>query len=362
MESKTIIELYKDIVVQIATPYSTGTGFYVKKYNLIITNEHVVHDNKQVIIKANGKEKRIVDVIYIDKKYDLAFLEIPKSYNFPEITTSEEMNLVEGDGVIAVGHPFGLKYSATKGIISNVRHKENNIEYLQHDAALNPGNSGGPLIDENGVVVGVNTFIIKNGNSIGFSLPAHYVSSTMDSFLEGNHKHGTRCESCLNIVFEKKNEDRYCPHCGYKLELISDIDDYEPFGINKLLEKVLGELGVDVSLSRRGPNFWEIKEGETMLNIQFVEEYNFIIANALLGALPKENIKKIYEFLLGENEKIDDLVLSINNQYIFLSLKIMSQDLKEENAKISIQNIKEKLRYYSNILIGEFNAEIVDIT
>jgi serine protease Do len=154
---RDVIDMYKDVVIQIATPYSTGTGFYLKKYDLIITNEHVVRDNVEVVIDGKTFEKQLTQVLFVDPKYDLAFLKTPEDNGMPEIEIDGLVELNEGDRVIAVGHPFGLKYTATQGIISNLLHQQQNVNYIQHDAALNPGNSGGPLINLEGKVIGVNT-------------------------------------------------------------------------------------------------------------------------------------------------------------------------------------------------------------
>ena len=76
MKIKQIIENYKNVVVQIATPFSIGTGFYLKKYNLIITNEHVVRNNKEVIVEIQEKSRSIFPVIYLDPKLDIAFIKV----------------------------------------------------------------------------------------------------------------------------------------------------------------------------------------------------------------------------------------------------------------------------------------------
>jgi len=162
MEKIEIIELYKHVVIQIATPYSTGTGFYIADYGLIVTNEHVIRDNNKVVVVGEDFEKQMVDVIYCDPKFDLAFLSCPDKVAMPSVSMSVDNVLTEGDQVLAIGHPFGLKYTATQGIVSNMLHKQDDINYIQHDAALNPGNSGGPLLAHNGKIVGVNTFIIKD--------------------------------------------------------------------------------------------------------------------------------------------------------------------------------------------------------
>ena len=176
-----IVDTYKNVVIQIATPFSTGTGFYLKAPNLIVTNNHVVEGNNEVTIEGVGLKRQISRVLYNDAKFDLAFLEMPRETTIPSVKLAEN-RVAEGERVTAIGHPFGLKYSFTQGIVSNPRHIYNNIDYIQHDAALNPGNSGGPLINTEGDVVGVNTFIIQNGNTIGFSLPAKYLDEALTAF------------------------------------------------------------------------------------------------------------------------------------------------------------------------------------
>jgi len=109
MTTQDIIEKYRDVVIQLATPYSTGTGFYLKEYDLIITNEHVVRNNKSVVINGEKFEKQLADIVYVDPLYDLAFLMAPKDHSMPQVSLSLMKDYSEGDGVIAAGHPFGLK-------------------------------------------------------------------------------------------------------------------------------------------------------------------------------------------------------------------------------------------------------------
>lgn len=129
-------------MIQIATPFSIGTGFFLKNENLIITNEHVVRNNKEVVIDGKGLQRVVSPVIYLDPKYDLAFIKSPEIHTLADIHLGDSSKVVEGDQVLVVGHPFGLKYTATQGIISNTLHQQDDIQYIQHDAALNPGNSG----------------------------------------------------------------------------------------------------------------------------------------------------------------------------------------------------------------------------
>jgi len=333
LELNKIIDLYRKIVIQIATPYSTGTGFFVKKHNLIITNEHVIRDNKTVIIANASLTKQIVNVVYVDPKRDLAFLSAPEDLDMPEVTLNENPHLRQGNSVIAVGHPFGLKYTATQGIISNLLDRHHDINYIQHDAALNPGNSGGPLIDTSGQVVGVNTFIIKDGNSIGFSLPVQYLIDTIGAYMQGNGSAGVRCNSCDNLVFESEEELSFCPHCGSKITMISAIEAYEPAGINKTIEEMLEELGFDIHLSRRGPYNWEIMQGSAKINISYYAKTGLIIGDAHLCSLPKDKIEDLYTYLLQRNYDLESLTLSVKGKDIVISLLIYDQYLNVETGK-----------------------------
>ncbi|MBK9533548.1 MAG: trypsin-like peptidase domain-containing protein [Chitinophagaceae bacterium] len=141
---RALIEQYKGVVIQIATPFSIGTGFYLKEYDLIITTEHVVRNNKDVVVEGKGVQRVLSSVRYLDPKFDLAFVQGPKPNPWMSVKLHDQEDFREGDPVIAVGHPFGLKYTATQGIISNSSHQQDDLYYIQHDAALNPGNSGGP--------------------------------------------------------------------------------------------------------------------------------------------------------------------------------------------------------------------------
>jgi serine protease Do len=355
-ETTHIIDIYRDVVIQIATPFSTGTGFYIHSFDLIVTNEHVVRDNKKVVIDGKKFDKQLVDVLFVDPKFDLAFLAPPVDHEMPDVKIGHEIPLKEGAQVIAVGHPFGLKYTATRGIISNLMHKQGDIQYIQHDAALNPGNSGGPLLNMNGKVVGINTFIIRDGHNIGFSLPVQYLIDTLQEFKQHDGDAGVKCTSCLNLVFEDSVDDGYCPNCGAKIKLISDLDSYEAFGVSKTLEDMLKGIGFDVDLSRRGPNHWQIVQGSAKINISYHEETGLIVGDAYLCSLPKEHIKAIYKYLLQQNYNLEGLTFSVQQQDIIVSLLIYDQYLNTKSSTILFKHLFEMADHYDNILVNRFGA------
>lgn len=354
-----IIKKYKKALIQIATPNSTGSGFYLKNHNLIVTNEHVVRDNKEVIIDGATFEKEMTKVLYVDSKYDLAFLAVPDGeHNLEYIQLEDDNQLSEGDSVLAIGNPYGLSYTSTQGIVSKVDRRFNNsdVSYVQIDAAINPGNSGGPLVNEEGNVIGVNTSIIRDANNLGFALPVNYLRTTLEEYSQRKGTVGGRCTSCLNLVFEDTIDAGYCPNCGAKVSLPSDIPDYEPTGMARTLEKLIERTGHEVKLSRKGPNAWQIKEGSAKILISYNEKSGMIASDAFLCQLPKQNIAPIYKFLLKENYKIESLSFSVRNQDIILSLIMYDRYINEESGEKLLKYLFERADHYDNVLVEEYGA------
>ncbi|MEO0341273.1 MAG: trypsin-like peptidase domain-containing protein [Bacteroidota bacterium] len=353
---KEVINQFRDIVIQIATPYSTGTGFYLRSADLIITNEHIVRDNRSAIIFGTKIEKQLADVIYIDQKYDIAFLKAPQDLDIPDVQLRTDIPATEGETVVAIGHPFELKFSSTQGIVSNVDHKVGDVAYIQHDAALNPGNSGGPLVDANGAILGVNSFIIKEGNDIGFSLPAPILKETIQAFQKKDHNIGVRCYSCANVVIQDELDKGYCPHCGTRLQLPNEIEEYEPIGVAKTIEEMLVQNDYHVETARRGPNAWVIHKGSAKINIAYYEKMGLITGDAYLCLLPQKDIKPIYEYLLRQNYSIEGLTLSVKGQDIILSLLIYDRYLNVETGGKLLDHLFVMADHFDNILVEEYGA------
>ena len=349
------IDLYHSVVIEIATPYFIGTGFYLRDAGIIVTNEHIVRDNREVVINGVHFPKQLAKVLFIDERHDLAFVAAP-TVETPAVQLGVGNPVRQGDVVVAVGHPFGFRYSANQGIVSNIRHEIEQILYIQHDAALNPGNSGGPLINTQEQVVGVNTFKIKDGDSIGISLPVQLLAEALAEFQKGGGEIGVRCSSCSNGVFKSTIEGVYCPHCGAKLSLPDSVDEFEPIGVAATLEEMLEQLGYQAALSRSGPNCWTITNGSAKINVHYHEGNGIISGDAYLCSLPKENIKPLYEFLLRQNYTLEGLSLSIKEQAIILSTIINDRYLNVETGLKLFQYLFEQADHFDNILVEEYGA------
>lgn len=358
MEIRNIIELYENVIIQIATPYSMGTGFYIRAHDIIVTNEHVVKGNKTVVIGGKQFEKQMTDVLFLDTRFDVAFLSPPVGHSMSDIYIKKISEVHEGDKVIALGHPFDLKYSVTQGIVSSLLHEEDDIKYIQHDAALNPGNSGGPLVDTNGMVIGINTFIIQNGNNIGFSLPIDYLISCIEDFKLGNGKKGVRCLSCKKISFEKEGiTSKHCSNCGASLTMISDLDEYEPYGVCLGIEGMINLLGYPVALTRRGPNNWSIKKGSATVNVSYYEKTGLLVGDVYMCTLPENNIEALYKYLLKQNYVLHGLSFSVRDQDIILSLLIYDQYINTETMYKLFNSLLSTADKYDNELVEVFDAK-----
>ncbi len=353
MNTHLILETYIDNIIQIMTPYGTGSGFIID--DLIITNSHVVGGLKEVVISAKKIKRSIASVVYDDPYYDLAFI----SFDFIKPNNPLELSkkiVNDGDATIAIGHPYGLNYTATEGIISRATRLYGDLEYIQIDAAINPGNSGGPLLNEDGGVIGVNTFIIENANNLGFALPCIYVQEALQNYKELKRKNIIKCSSCKNLINEEDIINDYCPICGTKLQVARHRrKGYKPTGPTKLIEEILTSLDINVTLSRRAQSSWRVDNGSARVDINYYEN-GIIIGDAKLCALPKENIDKLYDYLLEENKKLFYLQFSINENCIYISYLIIDSSLTQKEGKIALKRLIDYSDKYDDILINKFGA------
>jgi len=360
MSVHDVIERYQSTVVQIATKTGTGTGFYLVDYDLIVTNNHVVKDNRKVTVKGRTFDKRLAEVLFTDEKYDLAFVQPPVSMSgLPELKLGDYSQLKDGDMVIAIGHPYGLNYTATQGVISRVDRVQQGLKYIQIDAAINPGNSGGPLININGDVVGVNTFIIKGGDNLGFALPVNYLKEALDEYKPIKGEVAIRCPNCSTLVTEQTLDNgKYCPNCGTEIDFpLKDEVEEEPIsGIAKTIEDILNKLGYNKELARTGQNKWEVEEGSAKIKITYNPENYFIISDAFLCQLPKQGIKELYTYMLRENFKLKGKFFSLHEGNVVLSSLIYDLDINLDSGEQMFKDLFEKADYYDTILIDQFNC------
>ncbi|MEK6933434.1 MAG: trypsin-like peptidase domain-containing protein [Nanoarchaeota archaeon] len=162
-------------VVSVGTDKSMGSGFIIDKEGYVVTNQHVISGAKKIAVLTYDKQVIAAKLIGSDINRDIALLKIEGEFNSLDLGDSD--NVQPGRKVIAIGNPLGLSFTVTQGIVSAVDRDGPNgaQEYIQTDVSLNPGNSGGPLIDINGEVIGINNFKVGGAESLGFALESNVV-------------------------------------------------------------------------------------------------------------------------------------------------------------------------------------------
>jgi S1-C subfamily serine protease len=160
-----------------------GSGFILSKDGNIVTNLHVIRDMKTASVQlANGEVFDSLSVLAVDERRDLAIVQIA-GFNLPVLELGNSDTLNVGEAVVAVGSPLGLEATVTAGILSAIRDGGHGFTILQTDAAVNHGNSGGPLVAANGLAIGVVSSIVRSDSAQGlsFAIPINYVRGLLDS-------------------------------------------------------------------------------------------------------------------------------------------------------------------------------------
>jgi len=168
-------------VVTVSTGNSIASGFFVHPLGYLLTNHHVIKNSDgKIQVVTYDRKTYSARLVGKDENKDLALLKVEGIFPFLELADSEEIKV--GNKVVAIGNPLGLSFTVTEGIISGLnREGPNNLpEYVQTDVSLNPGNSGGPLINIKGKVVGINNFKIGGAESLGFSLESNTVKKSVN--------------------------------------------------------------------------------------------------------------------------------------------------------------------------------------
>ena len=215
---------FEDMFKEFGTPQerqssALGSGFIIDKKGIVVTNNHVIQGADDIIVRVDGDKEYKAKVIGADPLSDIAVLQLETKKNFLPVNFGDSDKARIGDRVIAIGNPFGLGGTVTSGIIS-ARNRSIGLsryeDYIQTDASINSGNSGGPLFDMNGDVIGINTAILgRNGSiGIGFSIPSNSAKLVINQLIEfGETKRGwlgVRIQDVTKEIadVEKLNEPR----------------------------------------------------------------------------------------------------------------------------------------------------------
>jgi len=322
---------FEDMFKDFGTPqerkaYSLGSGFIIDSSGVIVTNNHVIEGAEDILVRIEGEKEYEAKVIGADPLSDLAVLKIKSNEKFKPIKFGDSDKARIGDWVIAIGNPFGLGGTVTSGIISA---RNRNIgmaryeDFIQTDASINQGNSGGPLFNMDGDVIGINTAIFgRQGNiGIGFSIPSNNAKKVIDQLIKfGETKRGWLGVRIQNVTKEIADSEK--------------------------LDKPRGAIVKD--LANGGPSEkGGIKSGDIILEfdgklINNVKELIWIVAQTEVGKIvevkvlrnQREVIKKIKIGRLETSEDFNTKKTEEPKTKVIKNLKITVRVLTKEDLKV----------------------------
>ena len=322
---------FGDMFKEFGTPQerqssALGSGFIIDEKGIVVTNNHVIDGAEDIVVQVNGEKKFNAKVIGADPLSDIAVLQLDTKDKFIPVKFGDSDKARIGDWVIAIGNPFGLGGTVTSGIIS-ARNRSIGLsryeDYIQTDASINSGNSGGPLFDMNGDVIGINTAILgRSGNvGIGFSIPSNSAKIVIDQLIEfGETKRGwlgVRIQDVTKEIAEVENLDE--PRGA----LVASVAPNSP-------SEKAGVKAGDIILEFNGERIQEMKE------------LPIIVARTAVGKKVKvkiwRNKKEITKTItLGRLETSEDFKVAEKNTPLeeqkIESLKITVRKLSREDIK-----------------------------
>ena len=323
---------FEDMFKEFGTPQerkssALGSGFIIDEKGIVVTNNHVIQDAEDIIVRVNGDEEYKAKVIGADPLSDIAVLQLETKDKFTPVAFGDSDKARIGDWVIAIGNPFGLGGTVTSGIIS-ARNRSIGLsryeDYIQTDASINSGNSGGPLFDMNGDVIGINTAILgRNGSiGIGFSIPANSAKIVIDQLIEfGETKRGWLGVRIQDVTQEIADVEKLDEPRGALVASVAENSPSEKGGI-KAGDIILEFNGVRINQMKELPAIVAKTKVGTKVKVEIWRNKKVITKSILLGRLETSDDFKVSE---KKSKAPQDIIIE--------DLKITVRKLTKEDIK-----------------------------
>ena len=303
-----------------------GSGFIIDSKGIVVTNNHVIQGAEDIVVSVNGSEEYKAKVVGRDPYMDLAVLQIESDEKFIPVSFGDSDKARIGDWVIAIGNPFGFGGTVTTGIISS-RNRDIGLtrydDFIQTDASINQGNSGGPLFDLDGKVVGINTAIIAPGRSgsigIGFAIPSNSASKVIEQLIEfGETKRGWIGVRIQEVTKEIANIEKLEKPAGALVASVSENSPAAKAGI-KPGDIILKFDGKEIDTMRTLPKLVAQTKVGKKVTIKIWRNQQLISKKILLGRLESSK-----EFKAENQTEIDEGI-------VVEALKIFVRDLNKSD-------------------------------
>ncbi|MDB0053777.1 Do family serine endopeptidase [Candidatus Pelagibacter sp.] len=323
---------FEDMFKEFGTPKkrkssALGSGFIIDEKGIVVTNNHVIQDAEDIVVIVNGDQEFKAKVIGADPLSDIAVLQLETKENFIPVQFGNSDKARIGDWVIAIGNPFGLGGTVTSGIIS-ARNRSIGLsryeDYIQTDASINSGNSGGPLFDMNGDVIGINTAILGRSGSvgIGFSIPSNSAKIVIDQLLEfGETKRGWLGVRIQDVTQEIADVEKLDEPRGALVASVAENSPSDKAGI-KSGDIILEFNGVKINQMKELPAIVAKTKVGKKVKVKVWRNQKEITKNVMLGRLETSEDFKVSkkkeptEKKTSEIESLKITVRLLNNEDI----------------------------------------------
>ena len=325
---------FEDMFKEFGTPQerksaALGSGFIIDPKGIVVTNNHVISDAEDIIVRVNGDKEFKAKVIGADPLSDIAVLQLETKEKFTPVKFGNSDKARIGDWVIAIGNPFGLGGTVTSGIIS-ARNRSIGLsryeDYIQTDASINSGNSGGPLFDMNGDVIGINTAILgRNGSiGIGFSIPSNSAKIVIDQLIKfGETKRGWLGVRIQDVTKEIAEIEKLDEPRGALVASVAKDSPSDKAGV-KAGDIILEFNGERIQEMKQLPIIVARTEVGKKVKVKIWRNKKEIVKNITLGRLETSEDFKVAEKEISSKEiEINDLKITVK--------KITKEDIKVRN-------------------------------
>ena len=314
----------EDMFKEFGTPQerqsaALGSGFIIDESGIVVTNNHVIQGAEDIIVRVNGDEEFKAKVLGADPLMDIAVLQLETDEKFIPVSFGDSDKARIGDWVIAIGNPFGLGGTVTSGIIS-ARNRSIGLsryeDFIQTDASINSGNSGGPLFDLEGNVIGINTAILgRNGSiGIGFSIPSNSAKTVISQLIEfGETKRGWLGVRIQNVTQEIADAEELDEPRGALVVSVAENSPSDKAGI-KDGDIILEFNGEKIKQMKELPAIVAKTEVGKNVKVKVWRNKNELTKNVILGRLETSedfNIGKKQEPANKQTSKIESLKITV---------------------------------------------------
>tara|TARA_Y100001935_G_C17282782_1_gene498513 strand:- start:113 stop:1516 length:1404 start_codon:yes stop_codon:yes gene_type:complete len=341
---------------------SLGSGFIIRENGTVITNNHVIAGADDILVKVGDKEFK-AKVIGADPYMDIAVLKMDTKDKFKPVNFGDSDKARVGDWAVAIGNPFGLGGTVTAGIIS-ARNRDINLtrydDFIQTDASINQGNSGGPLFNLKGEVIGINTAIIAPGQSgsigIGFAIPANAASNVVNQLIEfGETKRGWLGVRIQEVTKEIAEVEKLKKPKGALVASVGKNSPAEKAGI-KAGDIILEFDGKNIESMRTLPKVVASTEVGKSVELKILRDKKLISKRLILGRLESsEEFKDRKTKVVKKTEYIESLKIAVRD---ITEEDISSRKLNKKTSGVLITEISSRSPLMSLLSINDIIIEV----